>query len=92
MNKSVLVIKTDPVVKAAAQRVAKEIGLSLSTVVNAQLKAFAKSREITFHVEPKLNPRYVKELLALKRDADTGKNLSPGFASAKDAIDWLHSK
>ena len=91
MNKSILIVKTDPAVKAAAQRVAKDIGLSLSAVINAQLIAFAKSREITFHAEPRLNPRYVKELLALKRDADKGKNLSPGFLNMNDAIAWLES-
>lgn len=91
MSKSVLIVKTDPRVKANAQRVAKEMGLSLSAVINAQLIEFSKTREITFSAEPRYNPRYVKELLALSRDAKTGKNFSPKFSNMSDAIAWLES-
>ncbi len=39
-------IKTDTETKLAAQKIAKEIGVPLSTVVNAQLKKFIRERKV----------------------------------------------
>ena len=44
MSKTLLSIKTDVEVKEAAQQVAAELGVPLSTIVNAQLKALIRDR------------------------------------------------
>ncbi len=46
--KTLLTIKTDKVIKLAAQGVAQEIGVPLSTVVNSFLKQFVRDKEVTF--------------------------------------------
>jgi addiction module RelB/DinJ family antitoxin len=45
---TILNIKTDKKLKADAQKVAGELGVPLSTVMNAFLKQFVRDKEITF--------------------------------------------
>ena len=45
---TILNIKTDKKLKAEAQKIAGEIGVPLSTVINAFLKQFVRDKEITF--------------------------------------------
>ncbi len=52
--KSVINIKTEKEVKENAQKIAKELGLSLSDVVNASLRNFIKTREVHFYAVPKM--------------------------------------
>ena len=46
--KTLLNVKTDKDVKEKAQKIAKGIGLPLSSVINAYLKEFIRSKEVTF--------------------------------------------
>ncbi len=48
MAKTVLNVKTDVDVKRDAQRLAKNIGVPLSTIVNAQLKRFISDGKVEF--------------------------------------------
>lgn len=45
---TILNIKTDKKLKADAQKLAGELGVPLSTVMNAFLKQFVRDKEITF--------------------------------------------
>ena len=57
-------LKIDVVVKKNAQKRAAEIGLSLSSVVNATLAQFARTGELELSSAPKMTPyleRLVKE-------------------------------
>ncbi len=47
-TQTILNIKTDKKLKANAQKVAGELGVPLSTVMNAFLKQFVRDKEITF--------------------------------------------
>lgn len=51
MNTAVINIKTDPKVKVEAQKVAADLGLSLSTVLNKYLKEFVRTKSVHFHAE-----------------------------------------
>lgn len=46
-TKTILNIKTDKVLKKSAQETATELGIPLSTAVNAFLRQFVRDREIT---------------------------------------------
>lgn len=48
MNTAVINIKTDPKMKIEAQKVASDLGLSLSTIINGYLKEFTQKKEVTF--------------------------------------------
>ena len=46
--KTVINIKTDKKVKDEAKKIAEEMGLSLSAVINAQLKQLVREQEMRF--------------------------------------------
>jgi addiction module RelB/DinJ family antitoxin len=89
MNNASILIKTDPQVKKEAQQTAKELGLSLSSVVTRLLKEFVKTKTITYTTEERLTP-YAKAQLAKARENRKQGKSSPIFDNAKDAIEWLH--
>ncbi len=88
--KTVLSIKTDKDVKERAQALAKHLRIPLSTVVNAQLKAFVESGEFKISREPELQPNVIKSLNQAIKEVRSGKNLSPRFKTAKEAAAWLN--
>ena len=75
-------IKADREVKLEAQRLAKELGLSLSAVVSASLKQFIRNREI--HLDAGLEPSpYLQKVL---RKAD--KDIRAGRQGEPDRSRW----
>ena len=89
--KTILNVKTDVEVKEQAQMLAKHLGVPLSLVVNSYLKEFVRSGEFTLSREPHLRPEVAKRVEKAMSEAAAGKNLSPAFSNAKDAIAWLNS-
>ena len=75
--KGQLIIKTGKEVKEIAQKTAKELGLPLSTLINAYLKQFIATKEAHFSVLPKMSPKLEKLIVQVRKDAKKGKNLSP---------------
>jgi len=89
--KTVINIKADKEVKERAQGVAQELGFPLSTIINAYLKQFIRTKEVHFFVEGKLKPAVKKRLDRLQKDVKEGKNLSPVFHSAEEMDAYLNS-
>lgn len=89
MAKTVLNIKTDPEVKKAAQKLAKEMGVPLSIIVNAQLKRFVDERRVAFEVPLVPNARTRKIIDKAREDFRKGKNISPAFSSGAEMDIWL---
>ena len=81
MVKTLLNIKTDREVKVEAQKIARELGLPLSTVVNAYLKEFIREQEVRLSLTPRMSSRLDKLLEGVEKDIKTGRNLSPAFSS-----------
>lgn len=91
MNTAVINIKTEPETKAEAQRVAKELGVSVSSLINSFLKELIRTKQITLRADEKLNKQTLK---AIKKAREERKKslASPVFDNAEDAISWLHKK
>ncbi len=85
--KTVLNVKVDPVVKKAAQKLAHDIDLPLSVVVNHYLKQFIEEREIRFVARP-MGSRLAKRLASMEKDEDHTQI----FQSMEKAVQYLHSK
>lgn len=71
---TILNIKTDKKLKAEAKKVADDMGLTLTTVVNSMLKQFVLEKEITFSAkvyEP--SPYLIKALRAADDEYKLGK-------------------
>ena len=81
MVKTLLNIKTDTEVKAEAQHVARELGVPLSTIINAYLKEFIREREVRLSLTPRMSPRLERLLEGVEQDIKRGRNLSPAFSS-----------
>lgn len=91
MAKTTINIKADKDIKDKAQKIARGLGMPLSVVINAYLNQFIRTKEVYFHLEGELKSSAKKRLERLQKDALAGKNLSPVFNSAKDAIRYLRS-
>lgn len=89
MTKTIINIKADKDVKEKAKKIAKELGVPLSTVINAYLKEFIRNREVRLSLEPQLRPKVEKFLKKASEDFKKGKNISPAFSTAKEMDKYL---
>ena len=87
--KTLINIKTDREVKISAQKLAKELGLSLSAVINAYLKQFVRSQAVDFSVAPQMTPKLEKLLDQVEYDLARGKNISGPFDSVDEFVKSL---
>lgn len=91
MAKTVINIKAEREVKANAQRLADELGLSLSDVVNASLRNFIRTREVRFSSVPEMTPELERLLGTIEQDIKSKKGLSRAMTTKKEVFDRLHS-
>ena len=91
MSKTIINIKTEKEVKHSVQKLAKDLGLSLSDVINAALRNFIRSREVYFSNIPYLTPEFERLLGGIEKDIQVKKNISPSFGSADKALKYLNS-
>jgi len=87
--KTLINIKADKAVKEHAQKLAEELGLSLSAVVNAQLKQFIRSRSMYLSAVPRMSPALKSLLEMVERDIKAGKNFSGPFSSPEEIAGHL---
>lgn len=64
MNTAIINIKVDPEVKSKAQKVAAELGLSLSSLINAYLKQLIRTREVLFSLDEETTSDYLPQQLS----------------------------
>lgn len=93
MNTAVINIKTEPETKKQAQKVARDIGMSLSTLINSYLKQVIKTKTVTFSArdEEIPNARTLKILKKAEENYRKG-NTSPLFRTGEDAVKWLEEQ
>lgn len=89
MNTTML-IKTDKALKVKAQKLAKEMGLPLGTLVNNYLKTFVIERQAIF-TAPMPNKKTIKIIEQARKDIKAGKNLSGPFTNVADMMKSLNS-
>lgn len=91
MNTTVINIKTDKNLKKDAQRLAKNFGLPLSTIVNTYLREFVREKRIVFSEPPTPNIKTGKIIDKAIADIKAGKNLVGPFETVKDMDQFLDS-
>jgi len=91
MTKTILNIKIDPETKVQIQTFAAEIGVPVSVIMNAQIKQMLRDRKLVLSTELEPTPYLVKIMEQVEKDLKTGRNMSPDFSTAKDAINYLNS-
>lgn len=89
MNTAVINVKTDPIVKKKAQRVAHDFGFSLSALINGYLRQLIKTKTVIFSASERPTEYLLEALKESEKDIREGR-VSPTFTNARDAIKWLN--
>ena len=93
MKTAIINIKTKPMVKTRAQKVAEEMGFGLSTLINGFLNTLIKTKTVTFTALPKEEPsEFMIQALKEAEEDVKAERVSPRFDNAKDALAWLHKE
>lgn len=80
--KTILNVKVDKEEKEKAKQIAAQMGLPLSTIINAHLREFIRTREFSVKLDPILKPEVEKELLDMSRKYHDEKNKKTKFVSS----------
>ena len=88
-NKTVLHTKVDRDTKEEAQRLAAELGVPLSTVINAQLREFVRSGRFVVSREPMVADKVMEDLKKASKEARAGKKIDGPFGSAEEMFSFM---
>lgn len=89
--KTIINIKADQTVKEEARKLAGEIGIPLSTIINAYLKQFIKTREVYFSDIPRMTPELEELVGKARQDFKLGRNIAGPFVNAVEMDAYLDS-
>lgn len=89
MNTAVINLKTDLKLKKEAQKIAKDLGFSLSSLMNAYLRQLVKAKTVHFSLREEPTTYMLNSLKESEEDIKAGR-VSPNFDKAEDAIKWLN--
>ncbi len=92
MKTTMIHIKTEQRVKDEAQRLAEELGFTLSSLLTASLKQFIRTRSVQFSADYRMTPYLEGALDDIEKDVVSGKNLSPRFSNMKEMDKYLLGK
>jgi len=85
-----MIFNVDSNLKERAMKQAREDGVPFSTVLKLATKAYAEGRlRLAISENLFFNEKTRKEMEKALRDIRAGKNLSPTFTNAEDAIAYL---
>ena len=85
-----VIFKIDKKLKKKAMAKAQNQGIAFASVLKLATKAFVDG-DLTLELvgSKKFNAKTSREIKGALRDIDQGKNISPSFTSARDAIKFL---
>ncbi len=89
--KTVINVKADKEIKVKAKKIAQDLGLSLSAVINAYLKQFVRNKSVYFSAKPNMSKELEDLLGIIEKDIKKDKNLSFVISDKKDLKKYLSS-
>jgi len=84
---AVINLKTDPTLKKLAAKTADKLGISISAVLNNELRRFTTEQSVAFEVPETPNVDTAKQLSTSKKQISTGKYHK--FNNNRKALDFL---
>lgn len=84
-------IRINSRLKEKAQEVANKLGFSLSTLIKAYVKQLIKTKRVDFSLEEKPSQYLIDSIKRAEKDIEEG-NVSPGFKTGREAVDWLEKQ
>lgn len=91
MYTSVVNVKIDAKTKKQAQKVAEELGFSLSALIKGYLKQLIHTRRVSFDLSEEPSEYLLEAIKEAEEDLKNNK-ASPIFDDPKKAISWLHKQ
>jgi len=88
---AVINLKTDPKLKMQAAKTADKLGISISAVLNNELRRFAAEQSVVFDIPEVPNAQTAKMLARSKKEIEAGDYYGP-FNSAEEMLDSLHKQ
>ncbi len=92
MKTTMINIKTDPKLKEQIQQFSENVGISLSTLTTVMYKKIIRERHIDLTDAHVPNKKTARQLEKAEKDFHMGRNISPVFDNAKDAIAYLRTQ
>lgn len=89
MNTVSITISTNSEIKANAKKIAKEKGLSVSSMINSLLNLVINDTSIIEKISEKPTPYLLKSIKKAMQQQKEGR-VSPRFTNGSDAIKWLN--
>lgn len=91
MNTAVINFKTEKSIKRQAQSIAADLGLNLSSLINAYLKQLIRTRRVELDLgeEPST---YLKSAIKSAEGNYKKGHVSPAFKTGTDAVKWLEKQ
>ncbi len=86
---AVINLKTDPKLKKLAAKAADKLGVSVSAVLNNELRRFAAEQSVTFDVPEVPNTETARQMAISKKEIEAGDYSGP-FDTADDMVASLH--
>ncbi|MCX6736454.1 MAG: DUF6364 family protein [Candidatus Parcubacteria bacterium] len=87
--KTLLNIKIDSAIKEKAKETARDLGMPLSTILNAYIHQLVRSREVYFTSAPRMTPELEKLVGVAKRDFRNKKNIAGPFKTGAEMDAYL---
>ena len=89
--KTVINIKTDKEIKKDAQKIARDLGFSLSAIINAYLRQFIRNKEVHFGATSRMSLGLEKLLGGVEADICKNRNLSKLISSPEELKSFFSS-
>ena len=87
---AVINLKTDPELKKRAAKTADKLGISISAVLNNELRRFATEQSVVFDVPEVPNAKTAKQMAASRKQIEAGDYYK--FKNNDEALDFLAHK
>ncbi len=89
-NNIIINVKTDPKTKKEVQEFAHSLGLTVSGLINAQLRQMLRDRRVVLTDELEPTPYLEKIIRQVEKDLKTGRNISGPFKTADEMFAHLN--
>lgn len=87
---AVINLKTDPKLKKQAAKAADRLGVSLSVVLNNELRRFATEQSVTFDLPEAPNAKTAKQMSISQKEIEADDYYS--FENNEEALEFLASQ
>ena len=81
--KTLISVKIDQDIKNQAQSLSKNLGIPLSTLVNAYLRQFVREEKASFRAAWQMSTELEKILGPVEKDIKSGRNMTKAISTAK---------